>query len=231
MSEEVPPLSESEEQEVEERSPPRARIVHAAVIKQGEDELERPTASLFWSGLAAGIGIIASVWAQGGLHQRLPDAPWRELVAGLGYTLGFIIVILGRMQLFTEHTMVAVLPLAKEPNGRNLVRTARLWSVVFAGNVIGAAFMAALCIYARLVSPELLGAMLDVSGKLLEKNASEILLQAIPAGFLIASVAWIRSAANDSGFWIVLVLTYAIALGGFTHVIAGAVEAFLLLWT
>jgi formate/nitrite transporter FocA (FNT family) len=231
MSEEPPPLSENEEQEAEERSAPRARVVHAAVIKQGEDELERPASSLFWSGLAAGIAIIASTWAQGGLHQRLPDAPWRELVGGFGYSLGFIIVILGRMQLFTEQTMVAVLPLAKEPNGRNLRRTARLWTIVFTGNVIGAAFMAALCVYAKIVSPELLGAMLDVSGKLLEKNASEILLQAIPAGFLIASVAWIRSAADDSsGFWIVLVLTYGIALGGFTHVVAGAAEAFLLLW-
>jgi formate/nitrite transporter FocA (FNT family) len=230
MSEESPPLSDAEEQEAEERSAPRARVVHEAVIKQGEDELERPTGSLFWSGLAAGIAIMASTWAQGGLHQRLPDAPWRELIAGLGYSLGFIIVILGRMQLFTEQTMVAVLPLAKKPNAHNFRRTARLWSVVFAGNVIGAAFMAALCVYARIVSPELLGAMLEVSGKLLEKNAGEILLQAIPAGFLIASVAWIRSAADDSSFWIVLALTYGIALGGFTHVVAGAAEAFLLLW-
>jgi formate/nitrite transporter FocA (FNT family) len=231
MAEEAaPPLSESEEREVEERAAPPARIVHAAVIKQGEDELDRPVGSLFWSGLAAGIGIVASLWAQGGLHQRLPDAPWRELVAGLGYTLGFIIVILGRLQLFTEHTMVAVLPLAKEPNGRNLARTARLWSVVFAGNLIGAAFITALCVYARIVSPELLRAMLDVSGKLLERNAGQMLLQAIPAGFLIASVAWIRTATDDSGFWIVLILTYAIALGGFVHVIAGTAEAFLLLW-
>jgi formate/nitrite transporter FocA (FNT family) len=230
MAEEAPPLSESEEQEVEDRSAPPARVVHAAVIKQGEDELERPTGSLFWSGLAAGIAIIASTWAQGGLHQHLPDAPWRELVGGLGYTLGFIIVILGRMQLFTEQTMVAVLPLAKETNWRNFRRTARLWTTVFAGNVIGAAFMAALCVHAHIVSSELLGAMLDVSGKLLPKSAGEILLQAIPAGFLIASVAWIRSATDDSGFWIVLVLSYGIALGGFTHVIAGAAEAFLLLW-
>jgi formate/nitrite transporter FocA (FNT family) len=230
MADDPPPLSEAEEREVEERSPPRARVVHAAVSKQADDELDRPTGSLFWSGLAAGIAIMASVWAQGGLHQRLPDAPWRELVAGLGYTLGFLIVILGRMQLFTEHTMVAVLPLAAEPNARNLARTARLWSVVFAGNLVGAAFMAALCVHARIVSPDLLGAMLEVSGKLQAKSAAEILLQGVPAGFLIASVAWIRSAADDSSFWIVLSLTYAIALGGFTHVIAGAAEAFLLLW-
>jgi formate/nitrite transporter FocA (FNT family) len=230
MADEPPPLSEAEEREVEERSPPQAKVVHAAVAKQGEDELDRPAGSLFWSGLAAGIAIMASVAMQGALHQRLPDAPWRELVAGFGYPLGFMIVILGRMQLFTEHTMVAVLPLAREPNGRNLSRVARLWSVVFAGNVIGAALISAAAFYLHLQSKALTGAMIEVSAKLLEKSPSELFAQAIPAGFLIASIAWIRSAADDSSFWIVLILTYAIAIGGFTHVIAGAAEAFLLLW-
>jgi formate/nitrite transporter FocA (FNT family) len=228
--EEPPPLSEAQEREVEERSPPEAKIVHAAVSKQAEDELGRPTGSLFWSGLAAGIAIMASVAMQGALHQRLPDAPWRELVAGFGYCLGFIIVILGRMQLFTEHTMVAVLPLMRERTLRNLGRTARLWAVVFAGNIVGAAAIAAAAIYLHLQSDELTRAMLQVSAKLLEKTPAEMLLQGIPAGFLIASVAWIRSASDDSSFWIVLILSYAIAIGGFTHVIAGAAEAFLLLW-
>jgi formate/nitrite transporter FocA (FNT family) len=224
-------LSEEESQEVEERSPPKAKVVHAAVVRQGEDELERPLGSLFWSGLAAGIAIMASVSAQGALHMRLPDAPWRELVAGFGYCLGFMIVILGRMQLFTEHTTVAVLPLMRERTMANLWRTLRLWGVVFAGNVLGAAVIAAACLYLRFQSRELTGAMLDVSAKLLDKSALEMMLQGIPAGFLIASVAWIRSAADDSSFWIVLVLTYAIAICGFTHVIAGAAEAFLLMWS
>jgi formate/nitrite transporter FocA (FNT family) len=225
-----PPLDEAQEREVEERSPPEAKVVHAAVSKQAEDELGRPIGSLFWSGLAAGIAIMASVAMQGALHQRLPDAPWRELVAGFGYCLGFIIVILGRMQLFTEHTMVAVLPLMRERNLRNLRRTARLWAAVFAGNIAGAAAIAAAALYLHLQSRDLTGAMLEVSAKLLEKGPAEMLLQGIPAGFLIASVAWIRSAADDSSFWIVLILSYAIAIGGFTHVIAGAAEAFLLLW-
>jgi formate/nitrite transporter FocA (FNT family) len=167
---------------------------------------------------------------QGALHHRLPDAPWRELVAGFGYCLGFIIVILGRMQLFTEQTMVAVLPLMVERTWPNLGRTARLWAVVFVGNIVGAAAIAAAAFYLHLQSDELTRAMIEVSAKLLEKSPAEMLLQGIPAGFLIASVAWIRSAADDSSFWIVLVLSYAIAVGGFTHVIAGAAEAFLLLW-
>jgi formate-nitrite transporter family protein len=226
-----PHLSEAENREVEERSPPKAKVVHAAVVKQGEDELERPAGSLFWSGLAAGIAIMASLSAQAALHMRLPDAPWRELVAGFGYCLGFIIVILGRMQLFTEHTTVAVLPLMREKTMASLRRTLRLWTIVFVGNVLGSALIAAACIYLRLQSQEMTDAMLDVSAKLFDKGPPEMLLQAIPAGFLIASVAWIRSAADDSSFWIVLVLTYAIAICGFTHVIAGAAEAFLLLWS
>jgi formate/nitrite transporter FocA (FNT family) len=231
MAEEPPPLTEMEQQEVEERSPPTAKIVHAAVVKQGEDELERPAGSLFWSGLAAGIAILASVTAQAALHHGLPDAPWRDLVAGLGYTLGFIIVILGRMQLFTEHTTVAVLPLMRERTRANLVRTLRLWGIVFAGNLIGAAAISAAAFYLPLQSAELTQAMVEVSAKLFEKTPTDMFLQGIPAGFLIASVAWIRSASDDSSFWIVLVLSYAIALGHFTHVVAGAAEAFLLLWS
>ena len=225
-----PPLSEAQEREVEERSPPEAKIVHAAVSRQAEDELDRPLGSLFWSGLAAGVAIMASVAMQGALHRRLPDAPWRELVAGFGYCLGFIIVILGRMQLFTEHTMVAVLPLMRERTARNLGRAARLWAMVFVGNVVGAAAIAAAAVHLHLQSEEQTRAMLDVSAKLLEKAPLDMLSQGIPAGFLIASIAWIRSASDDSSFWIVLILTYAIAICGFTHVIAGAAEAFLLLW-
>ena len=231
MAEEPPPLTQAQEKEVEERSAPEAKIVHAAVSRQGEDELGRPLGSLFWSGLAAGIAMMASVSLQGAFHQRLPDAPWRELVGALGYSVGFMIVILGRMQLFTEQTMVAVLPLARETTARNFGRVGRLWAVVFIGNVIGAALISAAAFYLHLQSKELTGAMLEVSSKILEKTPGETFAQAIPAGFLIASVAWIRSATDDSSFWIVLVITYAIGIGGFTHVIAGAAEAFLLLWS
>ena len=231
MADQPPQLTEAEEQEIEERSPPEPRIVHAAVSKQGENELQRPISSLFWSGVAAGFAIMASVIAQAALHKGLPDAPWRETVSALGYTLGFLIVILGRMQLFTEQTMVPILPLAKEPNRRNFGRVGRLWSAVFVGNLIGAAAVAALVVYGHTQSEEMFRAMVEISSKLLEKSPGEVLLQGIPAGFLIASVAWIRSAADDSGFWIVIALTFPIAAGGFTHVIAGAAEAFLLMWS
>lgn len=219
-----------EEAEAEERSAPAARVVHAAVAEQGEDELERPIASLFWSGFAAGIAMMASLWVSGALRHSLPDAPWADAVVALGYPAGFLIVILGRLQLFTEHTAVAVLPVVRAPTRRNLLALARLWCVIFVANMLGVLIATGLAVHAHIQPAETLAGMIGVSEKLLERPSVDTLLQAVPAGFLIASIAWIRSAVNSGDFWIVFAVTYVISLGGFAHVVAGASEAFLLMW-
>ena len=222
-------LTKAEREEAQELAAPRSPVIYEVVRRQGEEELRRPLGSLFWSGIAAGVTIMASVIAEGALRRKLPTgAPWREAVADLGYSLGFLMVILGRMQLFTEQTIVTVLPVMAAPGWRKLGGTARLWAIVFVANMIGACTAAAINVDLHLVSRELLASMLEVSGGLLRKTPLDVLLQGVPAGFLIASVAWIRAGASGGEFWIVLTLTYTIALGDFTHVIAGAAEAFLL---
>jgi formate/nitrite transporter FocA (FNT family) len=224
-------LSQEERKAVKDLSAPRSPVIHEVVRRQGEEELGRPNGSLFWSGVAGGITIMASVIAEAALLRKLPvTLPWREAAADLGYSLGFLMVILGRMQLFTEQTIVTVLPVMAAPSWAKLGATARLWAIVFVANMAGACVAAALNVYLHLMSPELLEAMLDVSGKLLTKDPLVLLLQGIPAGFLIASVAWIRAGMTSGGFSIILVLTYTIALGDFTHVVAGGAEAFLLVF-
>ena len=229
MPEKPQGLTHGERQDVEELSAPRSPVIYEVVRQQGEDELRRPDGSLFWSGIAAGVTIMASVIAQGALRQKLPDTPWREAVSGLGYSVGFLMVILGRMQLFTEQTIVAVLPVMAAPSRQNIWRSARLWTIVFGANMIGAFTAAAVNTKLHLVSSELLASMLAVSGHLLHKAPLQVLAQAVPAGFIIASVAWIRAAVGNGDFLIVATLTYVIAVGDFTHVIAGSAEAFLLL--
>lgn len=224
-------LTEEERAQAEENSPAPAKVVHASISMAGEEELSRPPASLFWSAFAAGIAIMASVSVGGALHHYAPDARWREAAAALGYPIGFLIVVLGRMQLFTEQTVVAILPFARETTWRNAGRVARLWALVLAGNLLGAAAVSALAAHGQVQSKDILAGMVAVSAKLQERGAIETFMAAIPAGFVMASVAWIRSADNQSGFWVVFVLTLAISLCGFAHVIAGAAEAFLLMWT
>ncbi|MBW8784210.1 MAG: formate/nitrite transporter family protein [Novosphingobium sp.] len=231
MADHTENLDEKQRSEVEELQSPEPKVVHAAVSEEGEDELNRPLGSLFWSAVAAGVSIMASLSVSGALHHYAPPAPWREAIVALGYPVGFLIVILGRMQLFTEQTVVAILPLARETTSRNFGRVARLWSIVALGNVVGSAAVAALASFGHVQPREVLEGMTAVAATLQERTWGETLMQAIPAGFIMAAVAWIRSAASDRGFAVVLVLTYAIGLCGFAHVVAGAAEAWLLCWT
>jgi formate/nitrite transporter FocA (FNT family) len=232
MAEQQPPRDEEQERrQVEQHSAPPARVVHTVVAEQGEEELGRPVSSLFWSGIAAGVAIMASVSLSGAFDHYLPQAGWRELIVELGYPLGFLIIIIGRLQLFTEQTIVAVLPFAKEPSWHNLARVARLWTVVLLGNLLGSLGVAALVVFGRVQPTEVLSGMIAVSAKLLSKTPLEVFLHGIPAGFLIASIAWIRSAQTESGFWVIIAVTYAIAACGFAHVVVGTAETGLLLWS
>jgi formate/nitrite transporter FocA (FNT family) len=224
-------LSPPEQKKVEENQPPSAKAVHAAVSNQGEEELARPAGSLFWSALGAGIAMMTSLWVSGALHHAAPEAPWRDALVALGYPVGFVIVVLGRMQLFTEQTLVAILPFAREPSAHNFGRVARLWAIVFLGNMLGTALIAALAAYAKLQPQDVLDGMLGVARRLQEHSPLETSLLAIPAGFLMAAVAWVHSAEDQFGFWLVFALTLAVGLGGFAHVIVGAAEAWLLLWS
>src|SRR3954447_8156957 len=125
------------DQEAEERSSPSGKVVYKAILKEGEEELARPSSALFWSGLAAGLSMGFSMIAEGLLHAHLPDSPWRPLVAKFGYSVGFLIVILGRQQLFTENTLTPILPLLLRKDVKTLLQVARLWTVVLVTNLMG----------------------------------------------------------------------------------------------
>lgn len=125
-------LTDEERAVVVEKQAANTRIIHEVVRRHGDEEMERPALSLLFSGLAGGIGICASILAQAQLEMMLPDAPWRPLVACFGYTVGFLIVILGHLQLFTESTLSAVIPVATHPTCSNMLRLLRFWFLVLA---------------------------------------------------------------------------------------------------
>jgi formate/nitrite transporter FocA (FNT family) len=222
-------LSEEDKRAVAERGAGSAKVVHEVVRLQGDEELDRPIRSLLFSSFAAGVAICASIMAEAFLSQHLPEAQWKELVVALGYTVGFVIVIIGNLQLFTETTVTAVLPLATHPSGRNLWRLLRLWVTVFLANMAGTLLVAVLMAKAIILEPEQVEAALEVSRKALDHDFANTLLLATPAGFLIASIAWMLPNARGSEFWVIVLVTYVIALGGFSHVVAGAGEAWLLM--
>ena len=221
-------LSEEEQKEVTKRKSAPARVVHEIVRQQGLEELQRPLASLLWSGFAAGVSIWLSLIVQGALVQQLPPSPARDIIAELGYSVGFIVVILGRLQLFTESTITAVIPLATSFSLANMARTLRLWSAVFLANMAGTLMVAIVMSHVGLVKPGLLAGMVEVSNHLREGSGWTKFLQGIPAGFILATVAWVLPSVRGQEIWVIGLLTYIVSLAGFSHVIAGSAEAWLL---
>lgn len=207
-----------------------AKDLHRTVRQEGEEELRRPALSLFWSGLAAGIAISVSLLTEAGLHAALPEAAWRELVVGLGYPVGFLVVILGRMQLFTESTITAMLPLATRPSRWALARTLRLWSIVLAANLLGTAIAGCALASGAMGSDAIREAALAISGGITELSAGRTFVNAIPAGFMIAILAWSLPNARDQSVWVIVIFTYILTICGFSHSIVGSAEAFLLLF-
>ena len=88
------------------------------------------------------------------LRAHLPESNWRMLIAKLGYGIGFLIVILGRQQLFTENTLTVILPLLRRRRADVLRNVARLWLVVLTANLVGAFVFAAAIGRTPALSPE-----------------------------------------------------------------------------
>src|SRR5206468_3812039 len=135
------PLSDREIEEADDRSSTSAKVVHEAIRLEGTEELERPSSSIAWSGLAAGLTMGCSMLGQGLLQARLPDAPWREFVASFGYCLGFVFVTMGRQQLFTETTLTVMLPVLHKTHG--IADVIRYWAIVFSANIVATVLFAA----------------------------------------------------------------------------------------
>jgi formate-nitrite transporter family protein len=222
------PITEKEVGDVEEMSSPRTPVIYEIVRRLGDEEMERPITSLWWSGVAAGLSISFSLLAQAILQAHLPDAPWRPLVSSLGYSAGFVMVVLSRQQLFTESTITAVLPVMDEFTADNAWRLSRMWGVVFAANMAGTLFAALFCTFTPVLTPELKVGMLNIAGQIMDHTWFEMVFRAIAAGFLIATMVWLIPSAQAAQFHVVVLLTYLIAAGGFMHIVAGSVEAFLL---
>lgn len=221
-------LDQDEEQEVREREGLRAPVIYEIIRREGEEELSRPAFSLAISGLAAGIAIGFSVVSEAILHAYLPDAPWRHLVESLGYTVGFLIIILARLQLFTENTITPVLPVLINPSAASVMRTARLWGIVLAANVVGCFLFALLLVTPGVIPPEVYRAAMSISHHMMENDRWEMLIRGVISGWLIASLVWMMPTAENARIWVIILITYLIAAGSFTHIVAGSVEAFLL---
>lgn len=197
-------------------------------IQEALDELERPPFGLFLSGLSAGLDIGFSVFVLAILvteAREVLSEPVFEILRANAYSIGFILVIFGRSDLFTEHTTLAMLPVLDRST--SIARLGRLWGIVFLSNLIGAAVFAFLL---STIGPALGNVSTRAFGFLAAEavghSSAVILLSAILAGWLMGLVSWLVTAGRDtiSEIFFVWLVTATIGLAHFHHCILGSVE-------
>jgi formate/nitrite transporter FocA (FNT family) len=218
-------LSEKQKQQVEIQSRPNAALIHETIRAEGVSELERTAWALALSGFAAGLSMGFSFITEGLLQHALPEGPARAVVAPLGYTVGFLIVVLGRQQLFTENTLTPVLPLLHNRDAATLGKVARLWAIVLVANLAGALAIAAILAKVPLFESGVVPALTELADKTIKDGFSVTFARAVFAGWLIALMVWLLPAAEGARPSIIVIITYVVALGQFSHIIAGSVDS------
>lgn len=217
---------EKNDKEVEEHAAINSSTVYHAILKEGEEELARPTSALFWSGLAAGLSMGFSPIMEALISSHLPPTEWRPLLSKFGYCAGFLIVILGRQQLFTENTLTPVLPLLKNPRAASALNVLRLWTIVLAANLAGAAVMAFVMIKSSVFEQDTKQEIVRLGLDALAPGALTIGIKAVFAGWLIALLIWLLPFAESARTLVIIFITYLIGIGHFSHSIAGSIDVF-----
>jgi formate/nitrite transporter FocA (FNT family) len=219
------PIAEHEVEQVESRQRPRSAVIFETIRREGESEYQRSTLSLWWSSVAAGGSMSFSMITMGVLQAHLPGTPWAHLIASFGYTVGFLIVILGRQQLFTENTLTPLLPMFFSPTHWRFRQLMRLWAVILAGNLCAAAVAAALVAFGGAFDAPTLRSFDALAHAATHGTFLVLFAKAVFAGWAIALMVWLLPLAENAALFVIIIITYVIAAADFSHIIAGSVEA------
>lgn len=190
-------------------------------------ELARPIDSVFLSALSAGLDLgfgpllVATVLTLAGT----PDALVTRLLAASAYTVGFVFVVLGRAELFTEHATLAVLPVLDRR--ASLADLGRLWGLVYAGNVVGGALFAG---FAVSLGPRFgifdPAAFVTITEPFVSHGPPVLFGAAVLAGWLMGLLSWLVAASRDTigRVFFVWLVTFVIGFAHLPHCIAGNIE-------
>ncbi len=203
--------------------------IHDNILEPAEKEIERPTAALLWSALAAGL-VIGFSFLAGAFTSELVSPSLRKAAEAAVYPLGFIFVIMARSELFTENTLVPVVPLLEHRDRERLLKLGRIWGLLLFGNLVGALIFGWALAQTPMVEPTLRPALDRLALEATSGGFTHILYGGVFAGWLMALLAWLLASTHSTGAQIALIwlCTFPISALGFSHSIAGSVEAFYL---
>ncbi len=211
----------------EESSRPHALDIYERICEDTAEELSRPEGSLFFSGLFAGFTIGLSALAVALATVSLtPEVQSTAFIAALLYPIGYVAVIVGRSQFFTENTLYPVMLSMRKREFLN--RTARLWAIVFSMNLVGAFVFAMLAVLTGALAEPIQSELVSNGVKYTEGSFIDTFWSAVIVGFLLATVAWLVEGCDTVTGRVAVIwsLTFFVSLASLDHCVATTITAF-----
>jgi formate/nitrite transporter FocA (FNT family) len=130
----TPPRGSRSEHELEE--------TYERLVSEGHERLDRPLLPLVSTGLLGGVDVAVGVL----LYLVLKAETGNALIASLGFTVGFVGLLLAKSELFTENFLVPVIAVVAKDG--TLGQLVRLWAVTLAANLVAGFAMAGMIVVA-----------------------------------------------------------------------------------
>jgi formate/nitrite transporter FocA (FNT family) len=198
-----------------------------ASIQEGERRVDRSLGGQLSTGFVGGVDVMLGITAlsvlSGALSVVMPEATAHAL-GSFVFGIGFVFIVVGRSELFTENFLVPVTTVA---DGRRDVRALlRLWTLTLIGNLTGLLVLALVLTRAGLVPPQTLVAASHLAETFAQRDVVAALLSAIVAGAVMTLLTWLAHAAHDetAKVAIALVVGFVLAAPSLNHAVVSVGE-------
>lgn len=207
-----------------------AERIFQRITATADEEFAKRSHLLFVSGLIAGLSMSLSVVGRANLAGAVPG-PAADPIGALLYPLGFLFVIMGRYQLYTENTLTPVVRVMTRI--ASIPHLLRVWGVVLVANLLGTGIAAFALAKTNIFSAPAAEAARDLGHHLVAMSGPTLFWKGIVAGWLVASIVWLVHATDSSvtRFLTVFLVTYVLAIADLAHCVVGACEVLYLVLT
>jgi formate/nitrite transporter FocA (FNT family) len=201
-----------------------AHEIFESAVQHAKEEIGRPWTALAFSGIAGGLTMGLTGLSTGLVSSLLGPGSVTTLIAAIVYPIGFLAVVIGRAQLFTENTLYPVVLVLTEK--KYFSDTLKLWAVVYFGNWVGSAMFAVLAVKTDALQLGTRETLIQLGAKAVDHPFAAVFWSGVVAGWLLALVAWLVTGSHWTTGQAVMTwtMTFVLGLGHFAHCVANSGE-------
>jgi formate/nitrite transporter FocA (FNT family) len=209
---------------------PQPEEIYERTKEEGRRRLSRPLLELGATAVVGGfdvaVGLAIFFLAAASLATRL-GVNATHLVGAIGFGIGFVFIVVGRSELFTENFLVPITGLTRDR--ASWLKLAELWVVSLVLNLAGGALLAIVLTSHGVLRPGSREAAVRLADNLASYSPGTAFLSGLVAGALMTVLTWfVEGAAGSMGVRIVMawIVGFVLVLGSFNHAIVGTIELF-----